>query len=266
MIEDVKNKVKELLESGQIKGFVGLRQENGHVGPQLFTDAGQLDDMVLGDVKRAGDARYPLNKILIQLSRQYPEETFGVLVRGCDERGLKSLYVWNQLDPAKVVPVGIACPAELAAYCECSKPFPEECVAGEKIDGAEAVNVPKIDAFSLTERFDYWMAEFSKCIKCFGCRDICPMCFCKECSIGEDALVGTGTIPPEIPIFHLTRAVHMVGRCIDCGLCSEVCPADIPLRTLYKKVADIIDTEFEYRPGVKMEKSPLNILGPTSES
>ena len=71
-----------------------------------------------------------------------------------------------------------------------------------------------------------------------------------------------GKIPPENPIFHLTRAVHMAGRCIDCGLCEEACPADIPLRTLYKKVANIIADHYSYRPGYDEEKSPLNILGP----
>jgi ferredoxin len=74
-------------------------------------------------------------------------------------------------------------------------------------------------------------------------------------------LVERGAIPPEIPVFHLTRAIHMVGRCIDCGLCNEACPADIPLRTLYKKVADIIDDQFQYRPGITQGKSPLNNLG-----
>jgi len=79
------------------------------------------------------------------------------------------------------------------------------------------------------------------------------MCFCKECALEDDNLVTTGAIPPEIPVFHLTRAIHMVGRCIDCGLCNEACPADIPLRTLYKKVADIIDDQFQYRRDYERE-------------
>ena len=83
--------------------------------------------------------------------------------------------------------------------------------------------------------FDRWMYEFQKCLKCYGCRDICPVCFCKECSLEHGDLVETGGVPPEVPLFHLIRAVHMAGRCIDCGLCEDACPVDIPLRLLYRK-------------------------------
>jgi len=119
-----------------------------------------------------------------------------------------------------------------------------------------------MDELNLEERFSYWFKEFDRCIKCYGCRDICPMCFCKTCTLEESDLINTGDVPPENPMFHLTRAVHMAGRCIDCGLCNEACPVGIPLRTLYKKVADIIDQEFDYRTGFTEDaKSPLNILG-----
>ena len=114
----------------------------------------------------------------------------------------------------------------------------------------------------LTGRLDYWKEAFDRCIKCYGCRDVCPVCFCNVCTLEEDVLVKTGNLPPENPMFHLTRAVHMAGRCIDCNLCTEVCPAHIPLRTLYKKVAEIVKDQFEYVTGIPGEgKSPLNILG-----
>jgi len=261
MIEKVRERVRDLLSSGEVKGFLGLSNKYGNTGPHLFCDAEDLDGLVIGDWKGPGDARYTLNKQLIHIARKYPDDVFGVLVRGCDDRGLKVLYTWNQLNPEKVVPVGIACSQELADACECRKPYPDDFVAGEKVEGRAFASVARLDALDVAGRFEAWLKEFSKCIKCYGCRDVCPMCFCKECTLEDDRLVKNGVIPPEIPVFHLTRAVHMVGRCIDCGLCNEVCPADIPLRTLYKKVADIVDEEFQYRPGQELyAKSPLNIL------
>jgi ferredoxin len=262
MSEQVKNRVKELLSSGKIKGFLGLCSRNGHIAPHLFVNADDLDNLVVGDKLAAGDSRYPLNRQLINLVRAYPDETFGILVRGCDERGLTALASWNQVDPNKIEMVGIACPRELALACECLKPYPESFVDGEKCEGVSPESVARIDTLQVKERFDHWYHEFSKCIKCYGCRDICPMCFCNECSLENNELIRTGEIPPEIPTFHLTRAVHMAGRCIDCGLCSEACPADIPLRTLYKKVADIIDKQYGFRTGYDgAQKSPLNFLG-----
>ncbi|MCE5334644.1 MAG: 4Fe-4S dicluster domain-containing protein [Desulfobacteraceae bacterium] len=263
MVEKVKARVQELLASGKVKGFIGLRELHGHIGPYLFTDGGDLDGFVIGDRKAAGDTRYPLNTQLIMISRQYPEETLGVLVRGCDERGLKTLFNTNQLKPEKVVSVGIACPQELADVCECMKPFPEEFVAGEASEARPFGSVERIESIEIGERLKVWLGEFAKCIKCYGCRNICPMCYCPECTLEAKDFQAVGSIASENPIFHLTRALHMAGRCIDCGLCSEACPADIPLRTLYKKIADIVDLEFQYRPGYQDSKGKMspNVLG-----
>lgn len=261
MIESVKKNVEELLDSGEIKGFLGLVEKHGHVAPHLFQQGDDLSAMVLGDRKIPGDARYPLNKYLINISKAYPDEVFGILVRGCDDRGLTTLYTWNQLNPNKVRPVGITCPQELADRCECSQPYPREIIAGEKAEGRENASVADIDALALTDRFSYWMDEFVKCIKCYGCSNVCPMCFCNDCSLKCDELVKAGELPPEIPVFHHTRAMHMVGRCIDCGLCEEACPSTIPLRTLYKKVNSIMSESFDFTTGERQgQRSPLNIL------
>ena len=132
MIEAIKERVTELLEKEEIKGFLGLAEQNGHYAPHLFQKGDDLSTMVVGDRNQAGDTRYPLNKYLINIARAYPEEVFGVLVRGCDDRGLQTLYTWNQLKPDKVVPVGIACPPELAEQCECTQPYPQEFVPGRR--------------------------------------------------------------------------------------------------------------------------------------
>jgi len=259
MSEKIKQYIVELFQQGKIKAFLGLKDESGHIVPHLFSNAEDLDGL------NFGTERYPLNKILIQLYKRYPDVTIGILIRGCDERGLKELYKWNQLQPEKIIAVGIACSKEQAEYCECSKPYPDTCISGEQTPGVDNKTVKKIDSLEISERLNYWLDNFSRCIKCYGCRDICPMCFCNECSLEEVEFIERGKIPPENPIFHLSRAVHMAGRCIDCGLCEEACPSIIPLRTLYKKVTDIIEDHFSYRPGYDDGKSPLNILGPRPE-
>jgi len=265
MIEQVAAHVKTLLEEGKVSAFLGLRDQNGNIFPYVYEKPADLDDgFSVGDLEGPGDSRYPIAKILMTLISSAPDKVVGVLLRGCDERALNELLRWNQLTQTdRIVRVGIACPAELAKAHECRKPFPDEFVAGEKAEPVASDSVDEIVALDLLGRLDYWKREFDRCIKCYGCRDVCPVCFCNVCSLEENALIRTGDLPPENPMFHLTRAVHMAGRCIDCNLCTEVCPAEIPLRTLYKKVADIVKNEFGYVTGEPGEgKSPLNILGP----
>jgi formate dehydrogenase (coenzyme F420) beta subunit len=261
MSQKIKEHIERLLTEKKIKGFLGLREENGHILPFLFCDPNELSHLSLGDRGKPGDTRYPLNQILIRLVIEYPEEVFGVLIRGCDERGLKELFKWKQLPEERVIPVGLGCPDELAKACECEKPFPDCLIEGPKGEGVDSQKVARINQMDIEDRLMLWGKEFDKCIKCLGCRNICPMCFCKECTLEEAALIETGEIPPANPSFHLVRAMHMAGRCIDCGLCEEACPADIPLRTLYKKVADIVCEEFGYKTGFSVdEKSPFNII------
>ena len=261
MSEKIKEAVRILLTEGKIRGFLGLRKVDGHIMPHLFCGPQELEQLSLGDWKKSGDTRYPLNQMMIQLAMEYPEETFAVLVRGCDERGLRELFKWKQLKEEKVIPIGLGCPDELARACECEKPFPDCLIDGPKGEKRENEKVAYLNKMGLDDRFNFWLTEFNRCVKCFGCRNVCPMCFCNECTLEEELLVGKGEVPPENPTFHLVRAMHMVGRCIDCGLCEEACPADIPLRTLYKKIAEIVNEEFGYKTGYNIEeKSPLNII------
>ncbi len=266
MLDQVKAHVKGLFEEGKIDGFLGLIDKDGTIIPHLFTSADELEGLSLGAKANGGPPdRYPIARVLMTLMSNYNDSKFGVLLRGCDERALNELMKWNQIkdEEGRIVRVGFACKQELADKHECKRPFPEEIVAGEKAKGVPYETVKEVMGMGLMERLDYWREVFDRCVKCYGCRDVCPVCFCNVCTLEEDALIKTGDLPPENPIFHLTRAVHMAGRCIDCNLCTEACPAEIPLRTLYKKVAEIVQEEFDYTTGLDEQgKSPLNLLGP----
>lgn len=259
-MDNLRNKVRKLLEEGKVAGYLGYKLVEGHPLPYLFT----LDN--LNEVDQAtvapGNARYPLDKLLQVLAVSNPESTFAIQVRGCDERGLNELYKWGQLDPEKVVLVGVACPQEQADYCECPGPWASVIDYGEKCEPVlKSQRVSRIDELPLQGAFQEWLDHFSRCVKCYGCRDVCPMCFCKECSLEHPELMSTGKVPPDT-IFQLVRAIHMAGRCIDCGLCEEACPADIPLRVLYKKANLLVKELFDYETGLPTAGlSPWKFLG-----
>ena len=31
------------------------------------------------------------------------------------------------------------------------------------------------------ERFAFWSAEMAKCVRCYACRQVCPLCVCERC-------------------------------------------------------------------------------------
>ena len=58
-------------------------------------------------------------------------------------------------------------------------------------------------------------------------------------------------------MFQVTRVLHTAGRCIDCGECERACPVNIPLRSLTKKMDEIIDELFHYTAGTDKDAPPL---------
>jgi ferredoxin len=259
MIELLRKKVAEMFDSEEIAGFLGLKNHGEEPFPFLFTrdTVQELDNLAIGAV------RYPLSKIMIRISAKYPDKRFGIMCRACDERALIELCKNTKISAEKIITVGIPCTDELVKACSCNNPLPSNLIV-EKAEAShfDRSDVEKIISMPMEQRFDYWTLQLGKCIKCYGCRNICPVCFCDVCTLEDQPLVKRGEIPPEVPSFHLTRAYHMVGRCIDCGLCEEGCPMDIPLRTLYRRVREIVKDLFDYLPGEQKDNvPPIQVLG-----
>ena len=127
---------------------------------------------------------------------------------------------------------------------------------GESIDtcdGDRFAEIARIEAMSPEEKFAFFQAELSKCIRCNACRNVCPACSCRKCvfdSTKFDSAQKANTTSFEEKMFHIIRAFHVAGRCTDCGECSRVCPQGIPLHLFNRKfIKDINSLYGEYQAG-----------------
>ncbi len=103
---------------------------------------------------------------------------------------------------------------------------------------------------SIEKWYEYW----NRCIKCYGCRDACPICFCKECIL---EIIDKGKIPPDPIMFQGIRLSHISQSCINCGQCEDACPMDIPLSYIFHRMQLKIRDLYGYVPGVNDKMPPL---------
>lgn len=253
-------KVREAVAAqlGTLDGVVALAQEHGNVAPHLFTPGDDLSALVL-------EPRYPLALTVRHILTRYPEAHLGLVARGCDERALVELANWQQTDIAQVEVIGVACTREEALDCRCSEPYPSNVTVGEPADAAtDAILAEFMAANTREERLAFWQRQFAKCIKCYGCRNVCPLCFCEKCAMEDATWVPRGRLPLPFPTFHLIKALHTAGtgKCVQCHACEQACPADIPLSLLYAVLRRDLKGTFGYEAGAQRTGQPPVFLKP----
>lgn len=98
--------------------------------------------------------------------------------------------------------------------------------------------VQALEQLAVDDKNEYWNKQFSRCLRCYACRNVCSVCSCKVCVFDQmlPMWVSKRTNLSENTAYHITRAFHVAGRCVDCGECDRVCPVDIPLRKLNIKI------------------------------
>jgi len=261
MITLIRQAVAERLN--ELDGVVALRRSSASVAPYLFQKG---DDLVGLEIV----PKYPVMTLVSRLHKRFPSIRLGVVARGCDERAYIEMAKRNQIDPDRLTLIGIACTAEDAQTCYCPAPYPNQLVIGTPpAPGPTNPLVAQYDAMPLAERRAFWRQQFDKCIKCYGCRNICPECFCEACAMEDKVWVEPGVLGPPFPAFHMIRAMHMASRCVACRECERTCPAHIPLTVLYDLMRRDMEALLGYLPGadisarpplsVTLEETPLRV-------
>lgn len=102
------------------------------------------------------------------------------------------------------------------------------------------------------QRWAFWKEQLSRCIRCYACRQVCPACFCERCFVEESQPQWISSVSQwqDNLMFQVIRNIHVAGRCTDCGECERVCPQNIPLRSLSKKMSELVDEMFHYKAGI----------------
>ena len=105
---------------------------------------------------------------------------------------------------------------------------------------------------------------FTRCLKCYRCRDVCPVCNCKVCSLEKPYYEEDPFAEPDPLMLHAIRMGHMAFSCINCGQCEDVCPMEIPLSKIFQKVQLKYREETGYISGVTEDK-PMMYSGEKEE-
>ena len=126
-------------------------------------------------------------------------------------------------------------------------------------------DVRKIEAMSPEEKWNYFDDLLSACIRCYACRNACPLCYCPTCFVDESRpqWVGKSDDSMDIRTFHFLRAYHCAGRCTDCGACERACPVGINMRVFTRKLEKDCFEQYGWEAGMSLdERPPLDTFRP----
>jgi ferredoxin len=278
----IQTEAQRLLSSGEVSAIVGYvaGRRKGSVQPIVITDSAAAVNLIFTPASVNNLAVY-----LTKAKKETPKSgKVAIVVKGCDLKALVGLMGESQLKREELYLIGVPCAGVLASTVQPATALTSETIASKcrecdahlptgcdfvpnvtlppqsTLEGKYAAEIARLEALTPAERWAYWKEQFAKCIKCYACRQVCPFCFCEQCLCDRNKpqMVETTPRPAGNTAWHIVRAMHLAGRCAGCAECERVCPMDIPLNLLNRKMAKELKELFDHEAGFEVnDKGPL---------
>ena len=249
-MSDLVKKVTQLLDDKTIGVFIGYGKGTaGRIRTLFVRNSAQAENLLFTSECTANLAGYLLKHEVKHLGR------IGILANDAALRSIMQLASEFQVKDGEVMILHASKDGSFTEFSDFKaiETYLETTQTG--ITSDEQRRIAELEAMTVSERWSFWNKEFEKCIKCYACRAACPMCYCHRCTTDVNQ-------PQWIPVashemgnldYHLMRAMHLAGRCVNCGECASACPMDIPLNLLTYQLIGPIRTTFGAEAGMKSD-------------
>ena len=247
-------KAKELLENKTVQVVIGYEAgPTGLARPAFITDPLKADTLIYDERCVQNLAVYLTKTEVKRMGRIAIVAALPVM------RSIMMLISEQQIFDDTVVVLGISADGSFLDFADIQvmQVYIEKCDLANPPKYAELL--AEINKLSPEEKFAYWQKELSKCIKCYACRQACPMCYCTRCTVEVNQ-------PQWIPVqsnthgnmdWHILRAMHLAGRCISCGECGRACPVGIPCHLLTMQLVDQVHKSFNVYAGTSVKMNSV---------
>ena len=252
MIEQLRSKARALLEGGAVKVVIGhgAGSTPDRTRPVFVRQAEQTKQLVAGGPTRQNLAVYLLKPEVKALGKA------AVVAEAAELRAILQYAAESQLADESVTALagsGNGQVVELGNFAAIEEHL---ATTPRGLAAADKEEIARFDKMSLAERRAFWAAEMERCIKCYACRAACPLCYCNRCIVdcNQPQWVPTTADPLGNLEWNVVRAMHLAGRCIDCGSCATACPQNIRIDLLNHVLAQEASAQFAAEPGYSRRK------------
>jgi ferredoxin len=243
---DLKATSRQLLENGTVQAVLGFEPGTAGARRPAFIRTPEGTGALVFDAAC-------VQNLATYLTRPEVKKMGRVAVTATPDalRAILQLLAERQLKEEDVLALAVDSQGETAELPTAQALEEHLALVAKLLPEQDRLALERLEKMTREERWAYWQNEFKRCVKCYACRNSCPMCYCEHCTM--DCNRPQWVAEPSHALgnleYHMVRAMHLAGRCVECGDCGRACPVGIPVHLLTFHGEESVHRQFGQRAG-----------------